>query len=283
MSPLVLLLLFASAVFHAGWNLLLKQAGEKHIATWWALVATAVCALPVLAFNPISLAVAWPYVLASAGFEALYYWVLVQAYDQGDFSLVYPVARGAAPALLALWAVLFLGERLRLFGGVGLGLIVLGLAVVGGSAWFTHRGSPSRLSLGLALGVALCISLYSIIDAAAVKHNAPAGYTVVIFAATAALMAPVVLRRYGWPAVAAEWRGHWRRLLLIGLLTFLAYSLVLTVYRVGQVSYAGAVREISIVLAALAGWRLLGEPLGKVRVAGAAVVFAGILLIALKG
>ena len=70
---------------------------------------------------------------------------------------------------------------------------------------------------------------------------------------------------------------------LMGLLTFLAYSLVLTAYSMTQVSYAGAIREVSIVIAALAGWGLLGEGLGKVRVVGAAVVFAGILLIAFKG
>jgi drug/metabolite transporter (DMT)-like permease len=284
MSPFILLLLLLSAGFHAGWNLLLKQTGEKYIATWWALVASSVCALPVLAFSPISLAAVWPYLLASALFEALYYTVLVRAYGRGDFSLVYPIARGAAPALLALWAVLFLGERLRFFGGVGLGLIILGLVVVGGSAWFSRRVLlPDRPSILLALGAAGCISLYSVIDAAAVKHHSPAAYTVLAFAATAALLTPFVMRRYGVPAVVAEWKLHWRRLLVIGLLTFFAYGLVLTVYRVAQVSYAGAIREISIVIAALAGWRWLGEELGKVRVIGATVVFAGILFIAFKG
>jgi drug/metabolite transporter (DMT)-like permease len=283
-SPLALSLLVVSAVLHAGWNLLLKQAGEKQIATWWALVAGSVCAAPLLVFIPISIASVWPYLLASAVFEALYYLVLAQAYSQGDFSLVYPIARGAAPALLALWSVIFLGERLRFFGGLGLALICLGLAVVGGSAWFSQRAHwPGRASVLLALGVAVCISLYSVIDGAAVKHNPPAAYTVLELAAAAILLTPLTMRRYGWSAVKAEWKQHWRRLLLIGVLTVAAYLLVLTVYSVAQVSYAGAIREVSIVIAALAGWGLLGEALGKVRVAGAGIVFAGILLIAWRG
>jgi drug/metabolite transporter (DMT)-like permease len=283
-SPFVLSLLLISAVFHTGWNLLLKQAGEKRIATWWALVACSVCALPVLLFSPISIPSVWPYVLASAVFEALYYMVLVRAYGQGEFSLVYPIARGAAPALLAMWSVLFFGERLSLFGGLGLGLIILGLMIVGGSAWFASRMlAPDRLSVLLALALAVTISFYSVIDGAAVKRNPPVAYTVLAFAATALLLTPLILGRYGLPAVVAEWKLHWRRLLLIGLLTFLAYSLVLTAYSMTQVSYAGAIREIGIVIAALAGWGLLGEELGKVRVVGAAVVFAGILLIAIKG
>ena len=283
-SSFALSLLLVSAVLHAAWNLLLKQAGEKQIATWWALVAGSVCAAPLLAFSPISIASVWPYLVASAIFEALYYLVLTRAYSQGDFSLVYPIARGAAPALLALWSVIFLGERLRLLGLLGLVLICLGLAVVGGSAWFSQRAHwPGRVSVLLALGVSVCISLYSVIDGAAVKHNPPAPYTVLEIAATAVLLTPLILRRYGWPAVKAEWTRHWPRLLLIGLLTLAAYGLVLTAYSMSPVSYAGAIREVSIVVAALAGWALLKEEFGIVRFAGAAIVFAGIVLIAWPG
>ena len=279
----VLALLFAAAVFHAGWNLLLKQVEEKHIATWWALVASAACSLPVLAFSPISIIAVWPYVLASAILEALYYSVLAQAYRYGDFSLVYPIARGAAPALLAIWSVLVLGERLQPLGVMGLGLVVGGLVVVGSSAWLSQRRlAVGRASVVLALCVAVCISFYSVIDGAAVKHNPPAGYTTLIFAATTALLTPVVIARHGLPAVVGEWKRRWRRLVAIGLLTFLAYSLVLTAYSLAQISYVGAIREVSIVVGAVAGWRLLGEELGKVRVIGAIVVFAGILVIALQ-
>lgn len=279
----VLVLLFASAFLHTGWNLILKQTNEKYIATWWALIISALVALPVLAFSKISIAAAWPYILASAVLEGIYYTVLVQAYRIGDFSLVYPLARGAAPALIAIWAVLFLGERLQVYGLIGLALVILGLLVVGSSAMFSRRMTTlNRASIVLALLVALVISLYSVVDGAAVKQFQPAPYLVLVFATTAILLSPVVIHHYGLPALAAGWKMNWQRILLIGMMSMLAYTLVLMAYRVTPVSYAGAIREVSIILAALAGWRLLGENFGRLRVIGAAIVFVGILVIAIN-
>jgi drug/metabolite transporter (DMT)-like permease len=279
----VLVLLFASAFLHTGWNLILKQTNEKYIATWWALIISALVALPVLAFSKISIAAAWPYILASAVLEGIYYTVLVQAYRIGDFSLVYPLARGAAPALIAIWAVLFLGERLQVYGLIGLALVILGLLVVGSSAMFSRRMTTlNRASIVLALLVALVISLYSVVDGAAVKQFQPAPYLVLVFATTAILLSPVVIHHYGLPALATGWKMNWQRILLIGMMSMLAYTLVLMAYRVTPVSYAGAIREVSIILAALAGWRLLGENFGRLRVIGAAIVFVGILVIAIN-
>src|SRR5690348_2282561 len=108
LSALGLLLL--AAVLHALWNLFVKRAGEKQIFTWWALVVGVVGFSPLIFFGAALPARAWPYILGSAVMEAIYYIALTLAYKLGDFSLVYPLARGAAPALLAVWAALFLGE-----------------------------------------------------------------------------------------------------------------------------------------------------------------------------
>src|SRR6266699_1787899 len=151
MSLAALGLLFAAAVLHAGWNLLVKRAKQKQVFTWWAILVGAVCFLPVLVVNrPLPLQI-WPYVAGSAFFEALYFVGLTRAYDIDDFSLVYPLARGAAPALLVVWAALFLGERPRLIGLAGLILVVLGLVIVGGAAWWSQRqlATPSLLHLDL--------------------------------------------------------------------------------------------------------------------------------------
>ena len=99
-----LVLLVVAGILHTGWNLLLKRAVEKRVFTWLALVVGAVCWLPLLVFFPSIPKEAWPYVLASGVAEAAYFMALAWAYQQGDFSLVYPLARGSAPALLALWA-----------------------------------------------------------------------------------------------------------------------------------------------------------------------------------
>ena len=303
MSLTALTLLIVAAALHTGWNLLVKRASEKIIFTWLAMLVGTACFAPLLVFSaPLPLAV-WPYVLTSALVETLYYLALLRAYTIGDFSLVYPLARGAAPAFLALWAALFLGERPHAGGIAGLVLLLAGLLLVGGAARRAAkrqnvlvlgaggaaarpRGSIMALAgsgTAAALTVACCISIYSVIDGAAVKIAPPIPYTVAVIGASALLMTPVVLARYGRPAVMAEWRVNWPRIVLVGILTLVTYALVLQAYALGRVSYAGAVREISVVFAALVGWRWLGEGFGGWRVAGALLIFAGILVIALAG
>jgi drug/metabolite transporter (DMT)-like permease len=203
----------------------------------------------------------------------------------GDFSLVYPVARGAAPALLALWSVLFLKESLSESGLVGLGLLVGGLALVGfGQLRNRRTGEPvSWSAIALALAVATMISIYSAIDAAAVRIADAPAYTVLVFGLGGVLAAPFVLVRYGTQRMVGLWRDEWRTLLLIGALMLVTYVFVLLAYSQATVSYVGAIREVSIVLAALVGWRWLGEGLGRVRLAGAALTFAGVLVIAAFG
>jgi drug/metabolite transporter (DMT)-like permease len=304
-APFALLLLLAAAVMHAGWNVLIKRAGEKHVFTWWALVVGTLCFTPLLLFSPALPRDIWPYVLVSALVEALYYRALLRAYQVGDFSLVYPLARGAAPAFLALWATLFLGERPQPGGLVGLALLLIGLLLVGGAAsrlvagravaigasanvgarqqgW---AGAPpvSFAAIGAALTVALCISIYSAIDGAAVQRASPITYTVAVIATSALFISPVILWRYGRAAVVAEWRANWRRIAAVGVLTLLTYLLVMQAYALGRVSYAGAIREVSVVFAALIGWRWLGEGFGPQRVSGALLIFVGILVIAVAG
>ncbi|HLH61781.1 MAG TPA: DMT family transporter [Ktedonobacteraceae bacterium] len=288
MPPAALGLLLTAAVLHATWNLLVKRAREKQIFTACALLVGAICFAPLLA-QVISFPLRiWPYVISSAIFESTYFVVLIRAYANGDFSLVYPMARGTAPVLLTVLAVLFLGERPRLYGLIGIGILVCGLIIVGGKSWWTlhslRKGSAlSSSALILALGVACCISIYSAIDGAAVQQVAPLPYTVLVMGLTSFLIAPTVVVRYGGQAVIAEWRANWPRIILVGILSLLSYMLVLLAYSISQVSYAGSVREVSVVIGAFLGWRLLGEEFGVIRVIGAAFIFAGILVIAVAG
>ena len=141
----------------------------------------------------------------------------------------------------------------------------------------------SSSALVLALGVACCISIYSAIDGAAVHQVAPLPYTVLIIGLSDLLLTPVVLSRYGGQAIITEWRTNWPRIILVGILSLLSYMLVLLAYSIARVSYAGSIREISVVFAAFLGWRWLGEEFGLIRVIGATFIFAGILVIAVAG
>ncbi len=285
MPPIALGLLLVAALLHAGWNLFVKRAREKQVFTWWGLVVGSVCFAPFLLVSQSFPLHIWPYVIFSALVEGAYYIILTSAYEHGDFSLVYPMARGAAPAFLVVWAVLFLGERPRPAGFVGLALLVLGLVIVGGKTWWALRKTTalSRSGIILALSVALCISIYSAIDGAAVHIVAPLPYTVLVISLSTVFITPVILVRYGGRAAVTEWRANWLRIVIVGILMMLSYMLVLQTYAIAHVSYAGAIREISVVFAAFIGWRWLGEDFGLLRLLGASVIFVGILVIAIGG
>jgi drug/metabolite transporter (DMT)-like permease len=288
MSPVALGLLLLAAAIHAGWNLLVKRAGEKLIFTWWAMLTGTLCFAPLLFLSqPLPVRVL-PYVLSSATVEALYYLALTRAYSIGDFSLVYPLARGSAPAFLLIWTTLFLGEHPRPMGYVGLSLLILGLIIVGSSTLWAQRNKATIKTVSIkailvALAVACCISIYSTIDGAAVQIAPSTPYTICIMGVSVVFTTPGILFYHGKRTVAVEWRANWPRILIAGIAMLLTYMLVLYAYTLSQVNYAGSVREISVVFAALAGWLWLGEKFGPLRITGSAIIFAGILVIAVAG
>ena len=289
MTPTTLILILLAAILHAGWNLLLKQSNEKYIASWWATLVSIICISPVLFIYPFPKPAIWPYALISGALEAAYMITLSSAYYRGDYSLIYPISRGAAPAFLVLWAVLFLHESPSLPGLIGILLIIGGLILVSSSAmWINQQGGGRKFSTNfkgviLALLVALLISVYSVIDGAAVKQTHPVSYIVLVFGAMTLFITPFVFKRHGWAAMVTEWRAHRLRNFAIGCMAILAYLLVLIVYSLSSVSYAGTIREVSVIFAAIAGAWFLGEGFGIPRTIGAIIIFSGILLIATCG
>jgi len=279
-----LVLLFASAILHTTWNLLLKQAGEKYITTWWAVLIGSAVFLPFLFFTGLPARETWHLLLISVLVETAYYATLSSAYNDSDFSLIYPMARGATPALIAVWSVFFLGEKLTCGGLLGLVIIISGLLLIGGSTLFQGKGQKPHLrGILFALLLALLISIYSTIDGAAVKLTPAFSYAVLVFFLSPALTAPLMFKRYGWHTLKNELFADSKRVIAIGFLTVGAYLLALGAYTIAPISYSGAIREVSVVMGAFAGWRLLGDRLGGWRLGGAIIIFAGIILIALWG
>jgi multidrug transporter EmrE-like cation transporter len=140
MSILALGLLLTSAVLHALWNLLLKKSDKKYIAMGWQNIISGAIALLALFFTGLPPQALWPFVLISGTLEAIYFGLLTFAYHDHDFSLVYPVARGAAPALVVIWSALFLNEIPSVGGFIGIALVVCGLAIIGATSLFQANG-----------------------------------------------------------------------------------------------------------------------------------------------
>lgn len=284
MSITALLLLFASASLHALWNLLLKQSQEKYIAMGWQVILGGIMAFLLLLFIGLPPRSMWGFALISMTLEAVYFILLSNAYTDNDFSLVYPIARGTAPAFLMVWSVTFLREDLTPGGILGILLIVCGMIVIGMTSLVQSRGSRIQLKGVLtALAVALTISLYTLIDGTAVKYGPPVPYALTMFMLVPFLTTAYNLRRFGWERFTAAWNGPRLPLILAAVLGIAAYLLALFAYTLAPVSYSGAIREMSVVIGAFFGWQFLGEKMGGMRVLGSVIIFAGILTIAILG
>ena len=284
MPTSAIILLLISASLHALWNLLLKRSQEKYIAMGWQVLISGVFAFILLLFIGLPPRSMWLFALISMSLEAIYFILLSNAYTDNDFSLVYPIARGTAPAFLMLWSVLFLREELTTGGMAGIGMIVCGMVIIGATSLLKNRGSNLHLKgIVLALSVALVISLYTLIDGTAVKNGPALSYGLTMFMFVPTLTTTYNIRRHGWKKFAEAWNGPRIPLIFAAVLGVVAYLMALFAYTIAPVSYSGAIREISVVIGAFLGWQFLGEKMGGTRVAGAIVIFGGILVIAVFG
>ena len=270
------LVLFA-ALLHAGWNAMLKSVTDRagvlaavsaaHAVLWLALV---------LAF-PLPAMASWPSIVASTLLHYGYYMLLFRAYRHGDLSQVYPISRGLAPALVALSAVILIGETLTPLGWSGLSCVSLGVGILALQRGAVHA---SRQSVGLALGLGVLIASYSVADGIGVRLSESVfGYMGWLFL----LELPVPL------AIALTRRrnggGFGGRVLLMGGLggvaAVSAYGIVLYVKTIAPLGAVSAVRESSVIFAALLGILVFGERPVAGRLIAAAVVAAGVVTLAL--
>lgn len=280
-----LVLLFLSASMHALWNFLLKSAEEKFVAMGWQTILSGALALIVIIFySGLPPREMWLFAVISMLLEAIYFILLCIAYSDHDFSLIYPIARGAAPALLVVWTAIFLHEQLTAGGYIGLAMITTGMMVIGATALLQSKGEKIHLKgILTALTVALVISLYTFVDGKAVKSGPALPYGLFMFVMIPLVTTPYIAYQYGLDAFPRVWKKNWNYLLIGGGLGVVAYMLALFAYTFAPLSYSGAIREVSAVIGAFLGWRFLKEQMGGVRVIGSVIVFAGVMVIAIFG
>ena len=284
MPLLAIVLLLVSAVLHTSWNLLIKQSEDKYIVTWWMVTIGGVFAIAALFFTGLPPRHMWIFAFISIFVEATYFVTLSYAYHDNDFSLIYPVARGSAPAFLALWSFLFLHEKLTTGGTLGLAFIIGGLLIIGintlTQAHVTHLHFKGA---GVAVFIALLISIYTTIDGAAVRDGFALPYVMSMFAFVPIPITPFIFREYKWARIKNVLISQPIRVPLAGVLGVLAYLMAVYSYSIAPLSYAGSIREVSVVFGAFAGWWFLKEKMGGIRLLGAIVIFAGIVIIAVFG
>jgi drug/metabolite transporter (DMT)-like permease len=278
-----LLLVVSAAILHAIWNALAKRADNQFVFLWCSVSLATALLLPLgllrLPGEPAP-ATGLPFVAASVAIHALYFWALGRAYRHGDFSRVYPMARGLGVALVPLVALPLFGEHLSWLGSLGVGLVVLGIVTLGAMPVATTSvARTSGAGTFWALVTGLTIAAYSLVDKAGVARLHPMPYIALMGACLSVVLAPVVLADR--PALGREWRRHWRTILVASAMNLTSYLLVLFAFRLSKVGYVVASRELSILFSAFIGSLWLGEGRLAPRLAGASVVLAGVVCVAL--
>jgi len=285
MTAFALVLILAAAVIHASWNYFLKRSGGGTVFVW--LFAS----LSAIIYAPLAAAIVWwqkpdfgwvhyALMLASAVVHTAYYMLLDRGYRSGDLSVVYPIARGTAPLITMLCAVLLLHERPTLLAVAGALLIGCGAIALTGDPR-KLRESGNFHAVGYALLTGCMIASYTLVDkvAVAVWLIPPLVQDWAANLGRVALMTPMALRKRD--EIAPTWRRAKKEIVAVAVLCPLSYILVLTAMVFTPVSYVAPAREISILVAALMGTQLLAEgDVGRRLAAAAAMVF-GIACLAL--
>jgi drug/metabolite transporter (DMT)-like permease len=197
---------------------------------------------------------------------------LARAYAAGDFSLAYPLARGGGAMVAAIGGVAFLDDRLTVLSYLAI------LVITGGLVSFVRPGT-SWDSIRWALVVAVLIGCYTLADAVGARRTEGIAYVLATFVATSIMVSAWGLATGHLTNLRRTWAASWRAHLTSGLASAAAYGLVLFAVRWAPVGYVASLRESSVVLAAVAGWRYLAEGLGRARVASATVVVTGLVLL----
>lgn len=268
------LAVLGAGFLHAGWNALLKnsQGSEPMLDTATVVAGSALWSVLVLPFVPLPDAAAWKFMAMSSVVHFGYYVTLSHAYRTGDLSFAYPLMRGAAPLITTVLGILFLRELPEAHVATGIVLICAGIVSIA----FVRRERHPPAALRWALANAAIIAAYTLIDGAGVRTSGNAlSYVSWLLTLEGLPYLAWVIWRGGRPAVAYIARG--RRLALVGGFGSLAaYAIVLWAMTRAPVAAVAALRETSVLFAALIGAVWLKEGFGAMRIVGACSVVAGI-------
>jgi drug/metabolite transporter (DMT)-like permease len=287
MSPTALGLVLLAAFCHATWNYAAKRSGGGLPFVWLTGLVSLCCYVPLaagyLGWTGFRVpAQAWPVIVGSGLIKLGYALLLQRAYRHGDFSLVYPLARGTGPLFSSLTAIVLYGERPTPLALAGAAVIIASIFSLTGGLRLLHA-DRAHLRQGLLYGFicGCCIAALTVWDKHAVAHlHLPP----LVYDCSTQVVLCAVLAPFAWPRraeAAAAWRDHRWKVFAVALLAPLAYMLILTAMAFTPVSYVAPAREISILIGAFFGAKLLQEADAHRRLRAAAGMVAGVIALAL--
>lgn len=265
-------LALGAAVLHAGWNLRVKQSGDRWLALWGLFAAGGVIGLPyalTATFTGDLGWSAWAWASASGAVHAIYIGRLARTYDIADFSVTYPVARGAGALFAAIGGVLFLSDHLSTVSILGILVVVSGLVLLAGHVDWNH--------VWPALVVGFLIGAYTVIDSKGSRSTVGSAYAMAIFVTGGIGTTIQGAYRRRWNEMRASVPIMWRQYAATGSASLVTYWMVLLAVRRAPVGYVTALRESSVVFATFIGWKVLKERSGARRVISSMVMVGGLV------
>jgi drug/metabolite transporter (DMT)-like permease len=286
MDIIAFALVVLSAGMHAYWNYLLKKSEDTKVFIWLFLLGSILIFFPFfISLAPIDIPVSgWCCILTAGLVHALYLVSLSSAYEKGDLSLVYPLARSAPIIFVLIGAMLFLGEIPSEIGMAGMTLIILGCYALHSDslrALFQPLKSLNSKPSQLALLTAGFISLYSLIDRVGIEYVQIFHYIYLVFVFMFVFYTPFILIRRDKRAIKAEWASNRRNILIVAFLCFFTFFLVLIAMSLAKLSYVVALRQLSIIFSVVLGAWVLKEEHGDIRLTASVLIFVGSFLIAI--
>ena len=277
LSLTVTLAVIAAAVTHAAWNAIAHGIKDQTLAFALIGVGGIAVGIPLVILAAMPRADCWPYLLGSVAIHVFYNLLLMQCYRLGEFSQVYPLARGTSPLVVTILAAIFIHEHLSFPQLTGVVVVSAGLA-----ALVLAGRRPGRAAFAAAVGTGLTIAAYTTVDGVGVRLSAsPVGYIgwLMVLESLCVPMFAVFRRR----DVLLK---QPKRILLAGLaagaLSVLAYGLVLWAQTRGALAPIAALRETSVIFGAIIGTLVFHEPFGRTRIAATVLVATGIVLLNLS-
>jgi drug/metabolite transporter (DMT)-like permease len=270
MSPLVISLALFAAILHATWNAFLRTGADRLWTVTIMSFSSTVIAAPLLFYYPLPASSAWIFIVLSAILQVGYSVFLVAAYRYGELGQVYPIVRGTVPVLVTIGGVLLAGDRITAMQTIGVVLVAAGIMSLS-----LGKGRAATASILFALATGIIIASYATVDALGVRESlTTGGYTAWVLVIYGILLPLTFMAFRGKLTASLQSRETWKAL-GGGLFAMVAYGVVVAAFALGPAGPITALRETSVVFAALIGWMFLGEPLTFKRIGSCAIVTAG--------